>query len=434
MTLLMKLLGTCRIAGASFLLGAALALSTGSAVALTDAELVSLIAQGRVDEARSLFEKLDPDATDWIFFAGRVAKSEGKLDAAASSFREVLRREPSYLNARRELAHTLFLKSDFRGASHHFRHLLRVESDRQHRMSYVQFLNEIDVRRPFALSASLAIVSSSNVNRGSSQSVFNPGVPGIPSFDITSRAESGTGIELGLFGRHRWSAKNAFRWTFDWGLTGRKFPNKDHDLASLFARLQLGKFTQSSAWRAGPFARLTWRGNDSDSESVGFGASINRRVGEATNLFVSANTQYRRYWHLDGLDGPLHDAQIGLSRSFPKGVFDAGLRFEFSKPETPHQEYLQTAVFANVARSWPGGLHADMGFELGQRRFPAEFPLAGVKRRDEFIRFDLSLRHDAIRVRNFTPTARCSIGTTHSNVAFYDHDVTECTIGISRRF
>ncbi|GGX66386.1 hypothetical protein GCM10007385_39530 [Tateyamaria omphalii] len=402
--------------------------------AITDADIVQLIAQGRVNQARAIMSQFDPSETDWLFFEGRVAKASGAYQSAIQAFREVLRRDPSYLNAKRELAHTLLLVSDYRGSTHHFRQLLRIDKDAIQRRGYIIFLDEINNRRPFSLSARFAVVASSNVNRGSSETVFHPGVPDIPSFNITSRAETGTGVELGLHGVHKWQSSNDLRWTFTWGISGRKFKSTEYDRATLSGRLEFGRLTADQVWAFGPFTRLTYRGDDSDNTAIGLGGNLTRRISSNYSLFLSGSVEHRDFSYLKMQDGPLYALQFGFDRVASHGTITLGARLRIAHPEQAHQRYAEHSVFLGRSRSWSGGLHAGAQVEVGQRAFDAEFPLAGVARQDDFVRLNLTVRHDALRVGAFAPTLTCTFGDTGSNVAFYEHSVNECTIGVTRRF
>ncbi|MEM0936993.1 MAG: surface lipoprotein assembly modifier [Pseudomonadota bacterium] len=426
--------GVRHSAGAAALFAGMLLALASPVWAVSDAEIVSLIARGQTEAARRLYATTDPTAIDWLFFAGRVAKAAGRFEEAAETFREVLRRDPSYINAKRELAHTLLLGEDYRISAHHFRELLRRDPEPAFRPGYVHFLQEIDRLRPLSISGHLAIIGSSNVNRGSSEAEFRPGIPNVPSFGITSQAEPGHGLEAGVSGRYRWAGEGAYRWTLGWGLVGRKFDQSIHDSATLSTRIRFGRLSERTRWSAGPFLRATWAADEDHNVAVGLGVSFDRRLTRNTTLFFNGSTERRRYLNEDGLDGPSHLFQAGLARALPLGSVSVGSRLRFHQPETEHQRYTERALFTRLSRSWRGGLHGSIGLEVGQRSYAADFPLAGHARQDDFYRVNLSARHDTIHFGRFTPLMNCTFGNTESNIAFFEHSVDECIIGVTTRF
>ncbi|MEM6497472.1 MAG: surface lipoprotein assembly modifier [Pseudomonadota bacterium] len=400
----------------------------------SDAELVELIAAGQIDEARALFATTAPDEADWLFFDGRLAKAEGHLDDAIKLFREVLRLNPEHLSARRELGHTLLQVADYWASAYHFRDLLRRDPMPHYRQGYVHFLNEIDRLRPFVLRGRLAIVSSSNVNRGSSESVFNPGVPDVPSFNITSRAEAGYGLELGISGQNRWTSDGRRRITFDWGLLGHKYVKPTYDRATLTARLQVGTLSEKTQWSMGPFVRASWAADGRNNSAIGLAASFDRRVTKQTIMFISAAAEYRYFPNSTAHDGPLFSLQTGLAHLVAKGDLSVGTRLTFNRPEREHQQYDGRALFARFSRSWSGGFQGGLGVEIGQREYGATFPLLDDARADEFFQVSFSAQHHNFRFGQYSPVLSCIFGTTQSNAAFFDHDVTECTVGVTTRF
>lgn len=403
-------------------------------VAQADMDLISLIAAGEIDEARDLFSLNDPTVLDWMFFDGRVAKSEENYQQAIGLFREVLRRNPAYIPARRELAHTLLLTEEYRASAYHFRELLNNDPDLEQRRGYVHFLNDIDQKRPFSLGATLAIVSSSNVNRGSSQDTFNPGASGLPSFDITSQAEAATGLELSLNGRHLWQLGHQNRWALDWSAALRGFKSSDHDSFSVSSRLSYIFTSASTQWSLGPSARMSWNKTDEDRLVLGVSGAFEQRLSSQSSLFLNGSAEFSDYLSSDSKDGPFYSAQLGLAKSTMKGVLAFGTRFSFYRPNLAHQQYDGLGAFAQFTRSGPGGLHSEIGIELGYRGYAADFPLVGFAREDEFYQITISAQHDNLRIGGLTPTVRCLFGTTASNIAFYDHYVAECAYSLSLRF
>lgn len=409
-------------------------LSASQGTAQSDLDLVRLIASGDINQARQVFAAQDPSETEWIFFDGRVAKSEGAFDEAIRLFREALRREPEYIAAKRELAHTLLLVEEYQGAAHHFGDLLRTDPDLQQRAGYIHFLDEIDSRRPFSLSGGFAIISSSNINRGSSEDTFRPGVPGSPSFDITSQAKARTGVMLSLHGRHLWRAGKRDRLTLHWTASLRDFSHTDHDSYSLSSRLSYNHVRRFTQWSFGPSARMNWAVDDENRFTVGFNVALEHLVDQRRSLFFAGSAEHSDYLSSKDRDGPFYWAQFGVAQSVLKGSLSLGTRVSFHRPDVTHQQYDGLSAFAHFARSWPGGFHGGLGIEHGYRRYAADFPLAGEPREDDFVQVTVSARHDAIRIGGFSPTLSCSFGKTSSNIAFYVYDIAECSYGLTTRF
>lgn len=423
-----------RCISCGFLCLGAIAVIPGQTIAQTDMDIVRLIAGGQLDEASALYQTLNPSDLDWRFFDARVAKAEERYTAATEAFREVLRRDPTYLPAKRELAHTLFLAGEYSASAHHFRELLRHDPDTEQRRGYVHFLEQIDRARPFSLTGTFAIVSSSNINRGSAHGTFHPSVPGNPSFEITSRAEAGTGVDLGLSGRLQWHSITTDRWAFDWGISMRQFRNRDHDRYVLSTGLSHRRTTEQVRWSVGPTFRRIWSPEDDHRTVLGISGTREQRLDERRSLFFAASADDTRFDEGREGDGPFYWAQAGIASQQLGGVLSVGGRVSFHRPETPHQQYDGQAIFAHFSRGWAGGLQAGLGIEIGKREYGADFPLAGAERDDRYHQLSISAQHDALRSGHFTPTVHCVLGSTSSNIAFYDHDIRECRYTFARRF
>lgn len=400
-----------------------------------DRDIVDLIAAGQTEAAFDLLASTNPTAEDLLFFRGRVLKAEGQLDAAIAVFREVIEREPRYINARRELAHTLLLNRSFEASEFHFRELLRSDTDMEQRDGYWRFLDLIDRERPFGVSAQFALLPSTNVNRGSSRSIFDPGNPDIPPLRITNRSEAGVGVLLGLSGFYRQPFADRFRWSLDWGLHGRKYQNTDYDSVTASLRTGVERRLDRSRWSFGAFTRASLRSDDEDIRVLGLDGSIERSVGPRSSLFLNAIYEDRRYPNLDGSDGPFYSAQLGLSRLIrPDTRLVFGSRLDANRPDTRHLGYDGYAVFGHVFRDWRRGLATETGLEFGARRYRGDFPLTDNRRADDFIRIDTTVHTPRWSIRGFTPTTTCSYTRNFSNVAFFDYDVAECHLSFVRRY
>ena len=177
--------------------------SLGWAESARDNDISRLLTFGQVDAARAILEAGDPSSADRLFFDARLLKSQAKLTAAIALFRQVLQIEPNRMNARRELAHTLLLNRDFGPAEFHFNQLLQIDENPKMRDGYRRFLAMIRRHKPFGVSGYFSMLPSTNVNRGTAETVFQTSI-GEFAIDESSQAMSGLGLVVGFsgYGRH----------------------------------------------------------------------------------------------------------------------------------------------------------------------------------------------------------------------------------------
>ena len=142
-------------AALAFLIGAGAAASQS-----LEARLSVLVHEGRVAEAMAVFEASDPTDAQRLFFAGRLVKAGKNYQRAAELFAAALQADPTYLNARRELAHTLYLGKNYPAARHQFNQLLAIDSDPTLRRQYREILTKIAVVNPHQVGVIFAIVPS----------------------------------------------------------------------------------------------------------------------------------------------------------------------------------------------------------------------------------------------------------------------------------
>ena len=168
------------IVGVLFWLSAVSAIVPASAQN-ADNLISRLISVGRVDDARRILESTDPGIN--------------------------------------ELAHTFLLAGELDIAEFHFRRLLDVDPEPAMHPVYRRYLAVIARNKPVGISGSMALVPSSNVNRGSSLIEFEDDF-GRAVISEDSRAQSGTGLQLGLSGYVRRIIDRDSRLTFNWALLG----------------------------------------------------------------------------------------------------------------------------------------------------------------------------------------------------------------------
>ncbi len=397
--------------------------------------LSQLISAGDFQTAAAVLEASNPTPADRLFFVGRVLKAQGRYAEAIDTFREVLRIDPNYLNARRELAHTLMLNEEYEAAEYHFEELMRIDNNENMRDGYRQFLARISELKPAGLSGFISILPSSNVNRGSSQTIFDTNL-GEFVINPESRAKSGIGVRAGVSGFSRYLMSPSSRLSFQWSAVGTVYGKKIYN--NLVGNVSVGyeQVTENGYWSLSPYYRRAWYKDDSDNDAVGLGFFIRHRVNPKTQVAFSLDHEYRTYETLNYLNGSFSVGSVSLTRQLsPSLSVDAVLGYERSHPkDSRHLQYNAYRALTEVTRSWTGGLSTSIGVEYGERHYRDDYPLTSSPRRDKFYKFGFTAYHSKINIRGFTPYLDCSHTINHSNVAFFKYHASECAVTMSRRF
>ncbi|WP_208352345.1 surface lipoprotein assembly modifier [Pseudaestuariivita rosea] len=400
-----------------------------------DQQLVTLIAQNRLAEAEALLNTTNPTPTDRQFFQGRIHKANGRYDQAIATFQDILARDPDYLNARRELAHTLLLDRQYGASARQFRLLLRIDQNETMQAGYRTFLRVIENERPFGVGVSFALLPSTNINRATTNETFDPDVPTLPTLQIDGEATSGTGVLFGLNGfyRHRLSERD--RLIFDAGLTARRYPDDIFDSTTRVAALTFERRERTYGWALSAYQRNTETEDDDDNIATGLSFGLNRQIGPKTVLSLSALQEYRSYLTTDTLDGGFLSTGIGLSYDLqPNLTLAAGTRLSQYSARSDAQAYVGRAFFGRATRTWDNQTEIGLGLEIGERDYAGDYPLTTRARADDYYRVDITLSNRRLNWRTFTPHLRCAYTDSTSNIEFFDYTVTECELTLRRTF
>lgn len=399
-----------------------------------DSQISQLLSAGQIEAAEELLARSLDAGGDKQFFEARVLKAQGRLPEAISLLRETLRLYPDHLNARRELAHTLLLNGEFRAAEHHFETLLDVDQNTQMRRGYHQFLTTIHQNKPVGVSGRLAFLPSTNVNRGTTNTIFDTSL-GQFAIDPNSQATSGVGVELGVSGYFRKIPDPSQRVTLQWDLAGIRYEESRYNKASASLALIYEKLTATGDWSLAPFYRYTWRADDADNTALGLRLHHRTRIGARTQLRLSASHERRWYPSQSYQNGSISTASVSLSYQVaPSLGLTAGLGFERGTPDADHLKYDHQRIFASATKLWQGGLRGSLGVDLGKRDFVGIYPLTSEARDDSYYKVQFGLSHSQIDIMGFRPTLNCSHTLNRSNVSFYDYGATECQATLNRNF
>ncbi|TRD21727.1 porin family protein [Palleronia caenipelagi] len=406
----------------------------GWAGPVEEAERAALISAGQIATARSQLEATQPTTADRIFFDGQVRKARGQHKSAISLFRQMLRIRPNHLNARRELAHTLLLSDNFEAAELSFRDLLRMDPNPRMRAGYRDFIDEIHRHQPVTVRTHLAVLPSTNVNRGSAARSFDTEI-GRFVIDPASRARTGLGIETGIGGHVRHQNAPGQLSMLSWGLEGTVYGDSIQNTLTAHAALSYSLTKGSSTWTIAPYFRRIWRRDHTGNVAVGMGVSFGQMLRPGVTLLVSGSREYRTYPRLDGYDGRY--SSLGgelIWQPSPSLTIRGGLEIGQSALDRAFLSHRSISLTAEATKRWQGGLETGIGVEFGEGRFDADYPLMGQPRSDHLRALSLTIGHDAVRIWGGSPRLTCTIRRDRSNIGLFDQNTSECRATLSRAF
>lgn len=417
------------------LIGVGLFMSANAAQAAnTDLATSRLISKGDFAGARAVLEQSDPTKADLLFYNARVLKAKGRLSEAIETLRSVLLLQPNHLNARRELAHTLLLAGQLDVAESQFRDLIDRDPDESMRGGYRSFLGAIDRAQPYGLRLSAEFLPSTNINRGTANTVFDTET-GQFIIDPESRKKSGIGARIGLSGFARKSLSQNSRIIATARIEGTKYREKDYDGITGTASVSYERLVNGTLLSAAPYLRHTWRQDDSDNTSVGLAVGAQRRLSQTLSASGSVVHERRHYPNRDFLDGPFTAGTASLSYLLaPNLVMRGSAILDRHRPEAAHLRYYGVRGRLGLEKSWIGGLRTEISGFAGRRFFDADFPLTDDPRGDTLYGIEGSVFHGAINYAGFAPRLNCSYEKQTSTIAFYDYDALGCRIGLTTSF
>ncbi len=404
------------------------------AQAVNATQIARLINQGEIEKARQSLEAQNPTTADRLFFEGQILKAQGQLRQAIAIFRQLLQQAPDYRNARRELAHSLFLAGHYDLAEQQFFNLLQNEPNQAVAQGYRRFLGFIGAGKPTGWASDFAVLPSSNVNRGTTNTVFNT-ILGRYEIDPQSQAESGTGVRLGLSGYINFPTGVGQRLVLRAHLRGAFYQEQRFNSTIGQIGLAYRQRQHALVWSLGPYYRHQARGDEADNHAAGLNLAIARDVGVKNTLRLQLAHERRQFPHQNYQNGGFQLFGLSLRHQLTDRLsLGFGGRLSRSDPQAAHLQYDGQAVFAQVSQTVGGRWHMGGHMGVGRRQYRGVFPLTTAPRQDRFSRFSASLRDSALKWQGFTPQLSCSHTINHSNVAFYNFTTSECTLQIAKLF
>lgn len=410
-------------------------LSAQSACAQVDTiQIADLKWSGRSMAAGQRLPRSAPSSLDRHFLEGLVAQHASDYQTAARAFAAAIDADPDHLNARREFAHVLFQQSKYTQSEREFRDLLSRDHSPNAHQVYLGFLAEIARRKPYGVTGYLSFLPSTNVNRGSQNSLFESSV-GEFVIEPRSRAQSGLGISGGISGYFRKALSERWRYVVSWDIVRRWY--EDPAFNSMNTTLRFSHEFSMSPARLVALGLNAQHASARENSSSALEASVlyQIRFAQTDRLAFKLSHQWKEYRERRHASGRTTTLFMQFDRrARPSLRLSLSARIIAHRPQKMHLRYKGIRIETGVTKSWSGGAIIGFGLFAEHRSFLGNFPLTDFRRLDTAYGIRASLQHNQLEVQGFIPSLACQTYRNRSNTAFYDHTVYECDLTVSKRF
>ena len=394
----------------------------------------TLIAQGRFDEARAALDAQGATQTDIEVAEALIAVRQGRRAEAIAQLRDILRREPGLITVRRLLANQLALDEQYAAADFQFQRLLETDPSAANRASYIRAQRALFSKKPFGFSFSGAVVPSTNINRGTSAEIF-PTDFGDFVIDEDNLGTTGVGLALSGSVFHRFELAGGQRLQIDLG-TGVIFYDKpEFNQHSYVLRTSLSDTKDGRTWSIAPEVGRTFLAGERYYDRIALALAHGWTLTPETGLILRAEAEYRDYATDTALTGPRYEFETELRRRIDgRTSVQTSLAYKLGEAESAAFQYDGVQVGAELRRAFQNGLQIGLGADHEWRPYRGDFTGVTFPRNDNITSIDFSVFNDQWTVGGAAPTYGCRFTWAQSNVAFYDYDVQECSVGFTRNF
>ena len=419
-----------------FCLGKALffcAWALGPAAAQAPGPL-ELIQTGDFDGARAALDATNATPLDRRFAEALIARAEGDRPRAIAQLREILRVRPDLVTPRRILASLLAQDEQYEAAEFQYRQLVDLDPNTANRAGYNRALRTLFSRKPFGFTASGSIVPSTNINRGTGTDIF-PTDFGDFIIDEDNLGQTGVGLSLNLGAFRRFELPGGQRMQLD-AKTGLILYDKaQFNQHSFTLSATLSDTKDGKSWAVTPELSRAYLAGERYYDRVAVSLARGWTLNPKTALILRGRAEYRDYTTSATLTGPRYEFGAELRRRLDARPSLTGrLAYKIGTTDSPAFHYDGVEIGARATRAFENGIQLGVGLSYETRPYRGNFTGLTFARQDNITALDFSVFNDRWTFQGAAPTYSCKLTWAQSNVAFYDYNVQECSIGFTRNY
>ena len=412
--------------------------------------ILQMVQEGDFDGARATLAKTPHGDIDALYLEAQILTRQGRPGEAVKIYRAILAVQPGQIEIRQILAQTLFQMGDFEAARFHFRELLETDRREGVKQQYAAALRRIEQNTPSGVGASFAIVPSSNINRGTTNTYVQSDDPTSGTISESGKATSGVGLQFGVNGFYKIPRAQGGLYTLTASATQVLYSETVYNVFQPTLAIRFENGNEAGIWSWEVFARRTYRRDRaepsgiigipdriSNSSANSFGLSVSgRRALSGPNILTySTSVQQTQYDSLTNQDGPTASFKLGIQRNMSNTTaVNAGVSLGRGLPQGDSFKYRSAGIDVGISNTWKGGWATYAGAGVGLRWYDANFGFTGMKRNDRYLTLTASVLNSTLSWNGFSPRVTCNWQSNASNIGFYDYDATECNVLMTRGF
>ncbi len=397
--------------------------------------LIKMIKTGAYDNAERLLNAYPLSgplaANRTLFLEGIIAKARKQYDVAIKKFRAALASNPGLTIVRAELANTLFITEQDDSAKLHLQLLSGAAPTPELAKQFDRFIDAVDARRPWKLSAYLSMAPSTNYTFGTTRRL----TPGGGVIAGNSRKKSGIGITGGANSSYTFKPTKDLSLVVGAGLNFRQYEGKVFDDLIVSQNVSVVRKYKSGQLSIGVSASQRRAGKSEVILEAGPHISFTQKISNKVQFYAKARhlrTDFKLADYRNGgtttLDSRLSNA---ISQSTVVYMLSGGQR---TTTKLKHLNFW--SIYGGVAlyKELPMGITIYAESKLTRKVYDGDFPGLSQSQKDTRIDFAASFTKRDFDIFGFAPRIDYIYSKSMSNSVFSQYSTHGLNLTMTRAF
>ena len=397
-----------------------------------------LMKAGRFEDALAFLEQARPadedEAIERRFLLGAVYMRLGRPREAAEQYEAILAIRPDLTRVRLELARAHYAAGQDDKAKYHFQLSLGGELPSSVESVVEGILNAIDARKRWSACVSLAALPETNAVRRTDRETVQIGGATF-RLNEDAREASGVGAQISAGAAYSPIVGSGLRGHLALSTAAKLYEQSAWNDIAIVGKAGLTRLFDGGSVSGGIQAGRRWQGTKGFQYSVGPWASFGARVSNRIHVSASTNVDHRTHDERDELDGWRVSVNPAVRYVLDsQTLLEVGPHFEAIEAQADHRASRLAGIGVGVSRAFESGITASLSASFQRRRYRADDPLFGMRRRDRVMWLSGRVLHRSIQLGGFAPYVGYSYERSRSNIPLHEYENHGAILGFTREF